>query len=52
LFWRTIGGDTTSIMAGTLDTPTGLAIEEHIFVAAKSDYYALTDGLPQHQGDR
>jgi hypothetical protein len=47
LFWRRIGSDTTSIMAGTLDPPTGLAIEKHIFVGGKSDYYALDDGLPQ-----
>jgi hypothetical protein len=52
LFWRrTIGDrDTTSIMAGTLDTPTGLAVAEHIFVADKSDYYAIADGAPQHPG--
>jgi hypothetical protein len=47
LFWRPIGGDTTSITAGTLDTPTGLSIEKHIFVGAKSDYYELPDDLPK-----
>jgi hypothetical protein len=47
LFWRAVGGDTTSIMAGTLDTPTGLELEQHIFVADKSDYYALNDDLPK-----
>jgi hypothetical protein len=30
-----------------LDTPTGLAIEKHIFAGAKSDYYRIEDGLPQ-----
>ena len=34
-------------MAGTLDVPTGIAIEGHIFVADKSDYYALDDDLPK-----
>jgi hypothetical protein len=50
IFWRTVGGDTTSIMAGTLDTPTHLVITEHIFVADKSDYYTLNDDLPKKQG--
>jgi hypothetical protein len=47
LFWRTIGGDTTSITAGTLDPPTGVSIEQHIFVADKSDYYDLHDEVPK-----
>jgi hypothetical protein len=42
-------GDTTSITAGTLDAPTGLAIEQHIFVADKSDYHSLNDDLPKLQ---
>jgi hypothetical protein len=52
LFWRpTAGGrSTTSIMAGTLDTPTGLAVSEHIFVGSKSDYYTIADDAPQHAG--
>jgi hypothetical protein len=47
LFWRPIGSDRMSITAGTLDTPTGLAIEKHIFAGAKSDYYQIGDGRPQ-----
>ena len=45
LFWRETGSDkkNTSIMAGTLDTPTGLRITEHIFVEDKSDYYSIED---------
>lgn len=39
--------DTISIMAGTLDPPTGLRTAGHIFVAAKSDYYDLADALPR-----
>jgi hypothetical protein len=34
-------------MAGTLDPPTGLALEQHIFIADKSDYYVLNDDLPK-----
>ena len=43
LFWRPTspGADTTSILAGTLDPPTGLSIVEHIFCADKSDYYEI-----------
>lgn len=43
LFWRPLreGKDWTSIMAGTLDTPTYLRIEDHIFVEDKSDYYDI-----------
>ena len=49
LFWRPTTGDKswTSIMAGTLDPPTHLKIERHIFVADKSDYYTISDGAPQ-----
>ncbi len=48
LFWRPTGGTTTSIMAGTLDPPTGLAILEHIYTADKSDYYDLEDAAPKY----
>ena len=47
LFWRPIHGDYVSVMAGTLDAPTGLRTVEHIYVGSKSDYYEITDGLPQ-----
>ena len=51
LFWRPAHGRHISIMAGTLDPPTGLEAVEHIFVADASDYYTIADGLPQHAGD-
>jgi hypothetical protein len=47
VFWREFGGDTTSITAGTLDVPTGVALERHIFVGDKSDYYDLHDDVPR-----
>ncbi len=47
LFWRPEHGRHISIMAGTLDTPTGLEAEEHIFVANAADYYKIADGLPR-----
>ena len=49
LCWRQFGATDISIAAGTLDTPTGLAMEQHIFVADKSDYYTIEDGLPQKE---
>ena len=42
LFWRPIGGTTTSIMAGTLDPPTHLRIQQHIYLADQSDYYTVS----------
>jgi hypothetical protein len=47
LFWAPADGSRFSIMAGTLDKPTGLAIAVHIFVNDASDYYRIADGLPQ-----
>lgn len=44
LFWQGDGRDHIAIAAGTLDGPTGLTIEGHIFCADKGDYYELTDG--------
>ncbi len=49
LFWKLVGRDAISITAGTLDTPTGIAMEKHIFIADKSDYYSIDDQLPQQQ---
>jgi hypothetical protein len=49
LFWKQAGRVAISVTAGTLDTPTHLAVEQHIFVADKSDYYAIDDDAPQQQ---
>lgn len=48
LFWKGDNTDYTSIMAGTFDQPTGLAIGKHIFCADKGDYYEIDDGVPQY----
>ncbi len=48
LFWKANDSDTTSIMAGAFDAPSGLRSSHHIHVADKGDYYDITDGLPQH----
>lgn len=47
LFWKHEGEARTSIMAGSLDLPTGLALTQHIFCAEKGDYYEIEDGLQQ-----
>lgn len=51
LFWRPKHGGHISVMAGTLDAPTGLKAIEHIYVADASDYYTISDDLPQHAGE-
>ncbi|MBX2868335.1 MAG: GFA family protein [Acidiferrobacterales bacterium] len=43
LFWRKLGADKTSIMAGTIDHPTGLRTAENIFTEDKSDYHSLPE---------
>jgi hypothetical protein len=52
LFWEAVPGENVSIMAGTLDPPTGLRTVAHIFADDAGDYYAFDDGLPRYpQGD-
>jgi hypothetical protein len=48
LFWRRIDSGLVSVMAGTLEPPTRLRIERHIFVNSKSDFYDICDRLPQY----
>ncbi|RKF13810.1 GFA family protein [Roseovarius spongiae] len=48
LFWAAHDEDTISFALGALDGPTGVTLEKHIFTADKGDYYAIEDGLPQH----
>ena len=49
LFWDPLAGDKTAVAMGALDAPTGTHLEMHIFVAEQGDYYAIADGLPQHE---
>ena len=49
LFWKKNNADNTSVMAGSLEEPTGLETVCHIYTAYKGDYYEITDGLPQHE---
>ena len=50
IFYRASNGKHMSIMAGTLDAPTGLTSREHIHVEDAGDYYSISDGLPQIAG--
>ncbi len=49
LFWEPLFRDWTSVALGSLDGPTGVTLERHIFVAYKGDYYSIGDGLPQNE---
>lgn len=51
LFWKSDDAGYTSIAAGALDQPTGLATDVHIFVADKPDYYEIVDDLPKFAQD-
>ena len=44
LFWRAEGHTNISITAGTIDGPTGVVTEGHIFCANKGDYYEIPAG--------
>ena len=47
LFWEPFELEATGIIAGSLDSPTGLKTIGHIFVAEKADFYEIADELPQ-----
>ena len=50
LFWDPRGLEIISIAAGSIDPPTGLDTERHVYVSQKTDYYRITDELPCHDG--
>ncbi|MGF1609653.1 MAG: GFA family protein [Kiloniellales bacterium] len=50
LFWQSEGNPNTSIMAGTLDQPTGLTTAVHIFVEDAGDYYEVPQDAPHIEG--
>jgi len=49
LFWEGKDLPYTCITAGSLDSPTGLTLDRHIYVADKGDYYRIADGVAQSQ---
>lgn len=50
LFWEPDDKRHISIMAGTLDRPTGLALAGHLFAGEADDYYRICDGQRQFPG--
>ena len=50
LFWARDGAEQISIMAGTLDPPTGLETVLHICIESKSDYHALPAEVAVSEG--
>ncbi|MEE8145694.1 MAG: GFA family protein [Kiloniellales bacterium] len=50
LFWDNETRDYVAIFAGSLDSPTGLKLVQHIHTADKGDYYEIADGLPALPG--
>ena len=44
LFWKGDGRDYTAITAGSLDGPSGLILEGHIFCESAGDYYEIAGG--------
>lgn len=51
LFWQRGDADLTSIMAGTLDAPTGLRISGQIHTAAAGDYYRIDAAVAAAEAD-
>ena len=50
MFWiHEADGGAISIASGTIDNPTDLRTDKHIYVADKGDYYDIADGLPQFE---
>lgn len=48
LFWEQDDSNRISVFAGSLDTPTGLTLAEHIYCAEKGDYYDIDPGVPAY----
>jgi hypothetical protein len=49
LFWREIGGGDLDIAMGSLDAPTGLTLDRHIWTRSQGDYYEIGhDGVPRY----
>lgn len=47
LFWKPDHGRFVSVMAGSVDLPSRLTSNQHIYVDDAADYYSIDDGLPQ-----
>ena len=50
LFWEPFELDATGILAGSVDSPTGLKTIGHIYVSESPDFCLLMDDLPKYSG--
>ena len=48
MFWKPRDGSRIAVLAGLLDSPTGLQVSAHIHVADKADFYSIGDGVAQY----
>jgi hypothetical protein len=44
LFWKKDGSDATSVCVGSIDGPTDLKLDGHIYCDFKGDYYEIAGG--------
>ena len=49
LFWRRTDGAHVSVMAGTLDDPSGLKVEAHIFTKDQREYVKTDSAAPRYE---
>lgn len=50
LFWKGDGRDYTAITAGSLDGPTALPLDGHIYCESAGDYYVIAGGAYRRPG--
>lgn len=50
LFWRGDAGPDMMVAMGALEDTGDMRLSGHYWVDFKGDYYAIADGLPQHEG--
>lgn len=51
LFWKPNAEPRYAILAGAFDRPEALHPGYHICTGGRPDFYAISDGLPQYEGD-
>jgi len=51
IFWRPDNDNYIGVMAGALESPTGIEACEHIYTDDAGDYYSIDDGLPKYPQD-
>ena len=49
IFWWMEGRAAPAVSLGILDSPTGINLDKHVFVAERADYEVIEDDLPQAQ---